>query len=78
MKKTENNLKILLSMYEMTQTELHRKTGISQSNISKIINGKTDVKLSSIIKICNALDITVVDFFNPLFPITRWAEWANR
>ena len=72
MNKTKNNLKFLLSMNEMTQMELHRKTGISQSSISKIINGKTDVKLSSIIKICNEFDITVVDFFDPMFPTIIW------
>ncbi len=33
-------------------SEVAEKTGISKSTISKFINGKTDIKLSTLISLC--------------------------
>lgn len=49
--------------YNLNQVKLAQKLGISQSRLSKIINGLSDLKLSTIIKIALACDkIPVITF----------------
>lgn len=48
----------------ISQTEIHKATGISKSTISTIYNNKTDmIKLETLNKLCNYLAITPADFF---------------
>ncbi len=41
----------------LSQRELGSRTGVPQSHISKIENGGTDIRLSSLIEIARALDL---------------------
>lgn len=43
----------------ITQQELHKRTGISQSDLSEIINDQRDIRLSTAFKIANAVGFTV-------------------
>ena len=42
---------------EISQTELARRTGIAQANLSNIENGKQDIMVSTLLQICLALDV---------------------
>ena len=58
-------LKSCLKEKEMTQYALSMKTGVPQSTISTIINGKVEsVLISSIYQLCIGLEIELTDFFN--------------
>jgi transcriptional regulator with XRE-family HTH domain len=41
----------------MTQTELARRTGIAQGNLSNIEKGKQDILVSTFLQICLAIDV---------------------
>lgn len=43
----------------LMQVLYQKKTGIAKSTLSKIINSKTDVKLSTLIKLCDYLGCTL-------------------
>lgn len=48
----------------MTQEELSKKSGVSRSTIVAIEKGKAiDVKVSTLLKLANALDTTVAAIF---------------
>jgi predicted transcriptional regulator len=49
------NLNKVLECLEMSQTELARKTGLTQAAISQIIAGKREPSLSSICAILKAI-----------------------
>ncbi|CNB28351.1 helix-turn-helix domain-containing protein [Streptococcus agalactiae] len=48
----KNNLHIVMALNNTKASEVAEKTGISKSTISKFINGKTDIKLSTLISLC--------------------------
>lgn len=56
-----NNLLVILAQKRTNASEVSRDTGIAQSTISKIINNKTDVKLSTLIRLCNSLKVSLSD-----------------
>ncbi len=47
----------------MTQMELVRKTGIPQPNVSNIERGKQDLTVSTLLKICSALEAHPSELF---------------
>jgi len=49
----------------VSQTELARKTGIAQANLSNIENGKQDITVSTLLQICLALDIKPSSVLDP-------------
>ena len=49
----------------MTQMELVRKTAIPQPNLSKIERGKQDLTVSTLLKICSALEVHPSELFEP-------------
>ena len=58
-------LQYLLNNPKISQYELFKRTGIPQSTISTIKNGKADdVKLSTLFQICVGFGIELTDFFN--------------
>lgn len=61
MKNISNNLRILRSKNRISQDKLSDLTGINQQQISYIENGKAFPKLDTIIKISEALSVTVND-----------------
>ena len=59
-----NNIKKLRKEKLMSQDDLSEKTGISCSYISAIENGEaTDIKISMLLNLANALDTTVQDLY---------------
>ena len=50
----------------MTQMELVQKTGIPQPNVSNIERGKQDLTVSTLLKICSALEAHPGDLFTAL------------
>jgi len=52
-----NKLKAARSRKGLSQRDLAAKTGLLQTQISKIENGTTDLRLSSLIKLSRALDL---------------------
>ena len=49
----------------MTQMELVQRTGIPQPNLSKIERGKQDLTVSTLLKICSALEVHPGELFEP-------------
>lgn len=47
----------------MTQEELHERTGIKSYYISRIENGKLDIRLRTLSKLANGLGIRMSDLF---------------
>lgn len=58
-----NKLKKILTKKQMTTYQLSKLTGISEQSVSKLRNGKSqDLVFSSVIKIADALDISLDEF----------------
>lgn len=59
----KNRLKVILAEKNLTAKKLSEITNISQSTISNFLNGKSEMKISTIVKICNALSIGIEQIF---------------
>lgn len=59
----------LCDEYSLTINKLSTVCGMTQSTLNNIVNGRNkSVTTSTVKKICDGLDITIIDFFNdPLF-----------
>ncbi|WP_217951347.1 helix-turn-helix domain-containing protein [Granulicatella adiacens] len=62
----ERRLKVILASKGMTAKDLSNITKISQSTISSFLNGKRDIKFSTLKKICLALSIDIRELFIPV------------
>ena len=60
----KNRLKVILAEKNLTAKKLSEITNISQSTISKYLNGKSEMKISTLMKICDALSIEIEQIFN--------------
>ena len=55
----------LCDEYEITPNKLGTMSGVSQSTINNIINDRNkSTTISTIKKLCDGLDISLVEFFN--------------
>ena len=55
----------LLSEKKMSKYKLEKETGLTHSALRYIFNEvNTDVKFSTIVKVCGALNISLTDFFD--------------
>jgi len=61
----------------MTQKELVQRTGIAQANISNIEKGKNDFTITTLYKICAALDVKPAKVFESK-AIARKNLWVDR
>ena len=63
----------ILVKKKMSKYQLEKKSGISHSALRYIFNEvNTDVKFSTIVKVVDALDMTLEEFFNdPIFNLTN-------
>lgn len=63
----KNNLLIVFAEKKTKASKVSKETGIAESTISNFANNKTDIKLSTLIKLCNALKIRLSDLieFSP-------------
>ncbi|CTI82435.1 helix-turn-helix domain-containing protein [Streptococcus pneumoniae] len=57
----KNNLLIVFAEKKTNASKVSNETGIAESTISNLTNNKTDVKLSTLIKLCNALKVRLSD-----------------
>lgn len=59
----------LCNEYDITVNKLSTICGITQSTLNNIVNGRNNsTTVSTVKKICDGLNIKIVDFFNsPLF-----------
>lgn len=60
----KNRLKVILAEKNLTAKKLSEITNISQSTISKYLNGKSEMKISTLVKICDALSIGIEQIFH--------------
>lgn len=55
----------LCQMREITINKLGTLSGVTQSTINNIISGRNNsTTISTIKKLCDGLDISIIDFFN--------------
>lgn len=59
----QNRLEEIMHRRKMTQRDLHELTGISQNDISKIINDRKDIYLKTAQRIARALELRVDDIW---------------
>lgn len=62
-KKLGNHLKKVLKRKGISPAELCKRTFIEQSHMSRLIKGGNNPTFYTIINICNALNISVEEFF---------------
>lgn len=60
----KNNLQTIMSSKNYTLQQLARMTGISKSTLSRIENGTTDPRQSTMIAIARGLKMEVWEVFN--------------
>lgn len=70
-----NNLLVILAQKRTNASEVSRDTGIAKLTISKIINNKTDVKLSTLIRLCNSLKVSLSDLVE--FLPEQWKKYVS-
>ena len=58
-----NRIKALRVGYGMKQSELAKKIGMSQTNLSNVESGRTAVTVQVLLKIHNVLGCKLADFF---------------
>lgn len=61
-----NRISELLAMKNWKQADLIATGCVKKGHLSHVINGSVGISLPSLIDICNALDISLSDFFKPL------------
>jgi len=64
MNELENNVKQLMKIQGLNNVELAKKIGVSKQYISQILSGKQDVRVSTLTKLANALDVSIARLLN--------------
>ncbi|MCJ1995700.1 helix-turn-helix domain-containing protein [Lactococcus piscium] len=54
-----NNFKIILAQKDIGAVDASKETGIAQSTLTKFKSDKNDIRLSTLIKICDYLNCTL-------------------
>lgn len=57
----KNKLLIIFAEKQIKACKVSKETGIAESTISNLANNKTDVKLSTLVKLCNFLGVNLSD-----------------
>lgn len=56
----KNNLRVLMAKHKMSIKDVHEKTGLSRTTISKLYNEtSTTIAFETIAKLCKLFDITI-------------------
>lgn len=63
----KNRVLVVFAEKKTKASKISKETGIAESTISNLANDKTDVKLSTLIKLCKALKVRLSDLieFSP-------------
>lgn len=56
-----NNFKIILAQKDIGAVDVSKETGIAQSTLTKFKSDKNDIRLSTLIKICDYLNCTLTE-----------------
>jgi len=59
---------------DMIQLDLSEAIGMERSEISKMEHGKKNVEFNTIVRLAEALDVEILDFFTPIFNIKNDIE----
>ena len=62
-KKFGNHLKKVIKKHGVSSAELSRRTFIEESHMSRLIKGGTNPTFYTIAVVCDALDISIKEFF---------------
>lgn len=54
-----NNFKIILAKKDIGAVDVSKETGIAQSTLTKFKSDKNDIRLSTLIKICDYLKVSL-------------------
>lgn len=65
------NLTALMALHKMGQSELHRKCGVAQSTIGRILNQKTAADLDTLGQIASAFHLSGWQLISPPFDPTN-------
>lgn len=70
------NIRCLRQQSGLTVTALSKKAGLAKSTLSKIETGRVSAPISTLLRIAEALEVTISEFFveeaaNPQFVLTR-------
>ena len=57
---TGNKLKAIRHLRGISQADLSEKAGVSQVSIATFETGKSDIRVSTIVKLCSALNVEVI------------------
>jgi transcriptional regulator with XRE-family HTH domain len=60
------NVKEIMKYQGLNNTSLALKIGVKKQNMSQILNGDQDLRLSTVQKIADALNVPLVRLFEPL------------
>lgn len=58
-----NNLKELCKIKSMSVNMVAKKAGLSASALNELMNGKTKPQVYTLLKVCNALEVTLSELF---------------
>lgn len=59
----KHNIRLRMKHLNLSNAQLAEKIGIKRQNVSQILNGETDLRLSTVKKLASALNIGVSDLF---------------
>ena len=73
------NIRKLRTQAELTLTSVAKKADLTKSTLSKIETGQTSPPISTLIRIANAMNVPIVEFFadegtQPAYVLTRRGE----
>lgn len=60
------NVRILAAKNRMSQSALAREAGVSQATVSRIFSGDTGCRVDSVVKVAEALGVTMSALFAEL------------
>ncbi len=59
-----NNFKIILAQKDIGAVDVSKETGIAQSTLTKFKSDKNDIRLSTLIKICDYLKVNLSELID--------------
>ena len=58
-------IELLMKCYDLSPSQFADRTGVQRASVSHIISGRNNsVTVSTLKKLCDGLDITIIDFFS--------------
>jgi transcriptional regulator with XRE-family HTH domain len=71
-------LRLVVHYAPATQRQIEHKAGFSKGYLSQILRGHSEIKLSHVLAVIHALDLSPADFFAELFGERRYAASSLR